>query len=347
MRENMNKNTLKKNEISQNVLNSPMAIDTVIGIAWRHYRTHFFSYLPTALKGTAWMLVPVSLLLVALLYLLQNRLVLSNFSGVTALMVPAWLVLVLWCGAQSLGEFAGISRSVYQTLSAQAQLASAEEAPTEENLKPLSTALRFTHSRKFSLLGSAIVKGAILATVNFIFSSILIFAVVMAFVGLGVLPGSTPSLGLFFGGGAVALVSLILFIWLYSWLALKLLVNEQSLAIESESGALIAIGHSWKLMRNHKMRSLWIVLLASLITLPVSLVAAILAQVGHPFLLQQLGIVITERNATSLGLLPYLTSYLFSTILVLVSGIIVKPFFRTVLTTLYFDIKNRKQSIEA
>ena len=199
-------------------------------------------------------------------------------------------------------------------------------------------------TRWFSLLGSAIVKGLILSTINFVISFVLIISVVMVFVGLGILPGSTPNLNLFFGGGAIALVASILFIWLYVWLSLKLLVNEQSLAIEDESGALISIGHSWKLMRKNLMRSLWVVLLASLITLPVSLAATVLTQVAHPFLFEQVGIVLTERNEMTVGLLPYATFYLVSIILGLVGGILVKPFFRTVLTTLYFDIKNQKQS---
>lgn len=333
-----NGNTLQKTAVQQTALPSPMDVGTVVSTAWRHYRSHFFHYLPIALRGTAWMLLPIGLLLASLLYMLSKGLVLSDFSGVTALIVPAWLVLSLWCGAQSLGEFAGISRSVYQSLTV-----TAGGMPAESTPEPLSTTLRFTHSRQFSLLGSAIVKGAILGAINFVFSCILIAAVIMVFVGLGVLPGSTPNLGLFFGGGGVALVALIVFIWLYTWLALKLLVNEQSLAIETESGALMSIGHSWKLMRKNLMRSLWIVLLASLITFPVSLAMAVLAQVGHPLLLKQIGIVITESNAMSMGVLPYMTFYLMSTILALVGGVIIKPFFRTVLTTLYFDVKNQKQ----
>lgn len=339
-----NGDTIQKTAVQQAVTKSPMEVGTIVSTAWRHYRSNFFHYLPIALRGTAWLLLPTGLLLASLLYMLNKGLVLSDFSGMTALIVPAWLVLALWCGAQSLGEFAGISRSVYQSLTAtDGGVLPEGNMPEESTPETLSMSLRFTHSRRFSLLGSAIVKGTILSAVNFVFSCILMAAVVMVFVGLGVMPGNTPNLGLFFGGGGVALVASIAFVWLYTWLSLKLLVNEQSLAIETESGMLLSIGHSWKLMRKNLMRSLWIVLLASLITLPISLAMAILAQVGHPFLLKQLGIVITENNAMSMGVLPYMTFYLMSTMLGLVGGIIVKPFFRAVLTTLYFDVKNQKQ----
>ena len=296
-----------------NTLDQPMDIGTVVSTAWRHYRLNFFRYLLPALRGTVWMLVPIGLLFVGLLFMIKQGLSLGDFSGLTALIVPAWFVLLLWCGAQSQGELAGISRSVYQAMS----------MPEGNAGETLSTALRFTRSRKFSLLGSAVIKGTILAAINFVFSCILIAAVIMIFVGLGVLPGSQPNLRLFFGGGGIVLVSSIVFIWLYIWLALKLLVNEQSLAIESDSGMLISIGHSWKLMRHNVMRSLWIVLLASLITLPISLAMAILTQVVHPLLFEQMGIVITESTALSLGMLPYITFYLLSSILGLVGCIIV------------------------
>ncbi|MGD1864950.1 MAG: hypothetical protein ACFB0D_10370 [Phormidesmis sp.] len=329
--------TSQQDMLGAKTLQQPMEVNTVISTAWQHYRANFSRYLPIALRGTGWLLFPAVFLLSALLYMLQQGQVLSDFSGLTALIVPAWLVLFLWCGAQSLGEFAGISRLVHQSLVFQSL-----EDPEETDSEALSMTLRFTHSRRFSLLGSAIIKGAILAAINILLLFVLAAAAVMVFIGLGILPGSSPNLGLFFGGGAVALVSLIVFGWLYTWLGLKLLMNEQSLAIETESGMLLSIGQSWRLMRKHLMRSLWIVLLASLMTLPISLVMAVLAQVVHPFLFQQIGIIVADRKEISTGLLPYATFYLVSSILGLVGGIIVKPFFRTVLTTLFFDIKNQQ-----
>jgi len=336
MKENaLQQDTPQQEDVGRAATQKPktMEVGTVISTAWRHYLSNFSRYLRPALVGTAWVFFPVGLLLAALLYLLKQGRLLNDFSGLTAMIIPAWIVLLLWCMAQSLGEFAGISRSVYQSLS----------AADGESLEPLATSLRFTRSRRFSLLGSAIVKEIILGAIVVVFAVILLAGATMVFFGLGVLPGSQPDLALFFSGGAVALVSVVVFAWLYVWLALKLLLNEQSLAIERDSGMLISIGRSWRLMRKNLMRSLWTVVLAVLMMLPITLSVVVLAQVGHPFLFAQAGIVVTERTAESMGLLPYITFCLVSSLFGFVGGIIVKPFFRTVLTTLYFSIKNQKQ----
>ena len=313
---------------------SPMDVGTIIKTAWQHYFSHFLQYLPLSLRGTVWQLVPSITLLVGLLWMLKQDLLIQEFSGPAALIIPAWIVLFLWCVAQSLGEFAGISRSVYQSLK------SSETAPVEQ----LVTSRRYTHSRRFSLLGSAAIKTVILGLISTLFFVIFTIAFATMILGVGLF-NSEPRPGLFFAGGGTAIVSFFLFVWLYAWLSLKLLLNEQFLAIEADSGAIASLGQSWKLMRKQLLRSLLIVFIAFLITLPIILLAAILAQFSYSFLLQSLGITTVQNGVMFEDLLPLAISYLVSNILALLGGIIVNPFFRTVLTTLYFDIRNRIKSI--
>ena len=326
-------------QMSADTLRRPMRIGTVISCSWRHYCSHFSRYLPLSLRGTAWLLLPTVILLVGLLWMRRQRLILHDFSGLAALLIPAWAVLFLWCVAQALGEFAGISRAVHQSLSEPFREL---EATTTESI---STSRRFAYSRRFSLLASEAIKYGILGTVSVVFSIVFTTAFVVMMVGVGLFGNASQPM-LFWAGGCTIILSSLLFVFLYAWLFLRLLITEQLLVTEDSSGAIISIGQSWKLMNQNLLRSLGAVLLAFLITLPVALTTGVLAQVAHPILVENVGIITAQNDVMFEDLLPFATSYLVGQVFSLLGGIVVAPFYRTVLTTLFFDIKNRRQGVE-
>ncbi|MGB3571046.1 MAG: hypothetical protein WA783_19250 [Phormidesmis sp.] len=325
-----------KDFVDARSLRSPMEVGTIIGTAWRLYRSNLSRYLPLSLRGSAWLFLPVILLLVGLLWMLSQGVVIENLSGLFALLIPAWIVLVLWCNAQSLGEFSAISRLVYQSLS----------VPMGAESESLSESLRFTRSRKFSLLGSAAIQWVISAVVSIVSLFIYSIALGMIVIGFGVFSGQ-PSPGMFLGGGALLLISIVALTWFSIWVAMRLLVTEQSLAIETNSGAIASIGRSWRLMKKHALRATGIMILAGLICLPVLIVTGIGTQIVQVIVLRAAGVTVSPTSPPAVLFLSSAVSYAMGLLSGIVGGIIIGPFLRAVVTTLYFDIRNRKEILDA
>ncbi len=323
-----------------------MAVGTIVGTAWRLYRSNFSQYLPLSLRGSAWLFLPTILLLAGLLWVLSQNIAIDNLLGFLALLIPAWIVLALWCNAQSLGEFSAISRLVYRALSL--PTGAAPETPNETlNEMPAETpaeSLRFTRSRKFALLGSAAIRWVISGVVSIISLFVYSFAFGMIVVGSGALSGN-PIPGLFLGGGALLLISIILLTWLSIWIAVRLLVAEQSLAIEQNSGAIASIGRSWRLMKKHALRATGVMILAGLICLPIWIVTSLVAQIAQNNLLTLAGVSLSSSPPPETLLLTAGVFYAAGLLFSILGGIITAPFLRAVVTTLYFDIKNRRQSL--
>ncbi|MEL6471758.1 MAG: hypothetical protein AAFQ74_18690 [Cyanobacteria bacterium J06623_4] len=333
-------------------LRKPLSIGDIVGTGWRLYTENFARNFVIALRGTLWLLVPFVVAVLAILWMVAQGEGLYNLSGAIALLFPAWIVLFVYCAAQSLGEIAGISRLAFQSLS---PAATTDAEGDLDGAAGEREALRFTRSRKFSFLGSATIQTIILGIVNFIFfiffSVLIVFALFSSGYGglLGLLEGSE-------GGGNPQLalltflllpISLILFICFYVWLSMRITLAEQALAIERESGAIASIGQSWKLMKRQVLRSFGVVFLAGLISLPITVGVSIISQMINAQIFNIAAMADTDSSAGPLILLPVLGSYLVATIVGLLGSIIVGPFFKSVLTTLYFDIRNRKERLEA
>ncbi len=268
--------------------------------------------------------------------MLSQDIAIADVSGLFALLIPAWLVLWLWCSAQSLGELSAISRRVHKSLS----------VPMGAESETLAESLRFTRSRKFPLLGSAAIQWVISAVLSAVSLFVYISALGMIVFGFGAFSGE-PVPGLFLGGGALLLISIILLTWFSIWVAVRLLVTEQSLAIEQNSGAIASIGRSWKLMKKHALRAVGVMLLAGLICLPVLVVTSVAIQLGQAIVFRLAGVTISEASSPAVLFLSSAVSYATGLLSSIISGIITAPFLRAVVTTLYFDIRNRKEILEA
>ena len=321
-----------------------MTIGMCFSTSWRHYTSNFGRYVPLSLKGSGWLALPSAILLGGILWILNRELTLESLSGVLALLIPAWIVLFLWCNAQSLGELSAISRLVHQSLIVPSKVAAGGviDVPRET----VAEALRFTHSRKFSLLGSAALQWLILGTINAVSFIAVLFGVGMMIAGFGMFNGE-PQPGLFLLGGAIVFVSLIVFSWLAIWLSMRFLVTEQALSIETPSGAIASIGRSWKLMKKHALRAFGTIFLAGIICLPIVLVTTIVAQIIQANVLDAVDALPSPSTSPQIVFLGAAASQMIFALLGMLGSIIIAPFIRTVVTTLYFDIRNRKESIEA
>lgn len=314
----------------------PMEIGTVIATAWRLYRVNFKPYVMRSLYGSVWLIFPMAILLAGVLWMLHAELTVNDLEGPLALLIPAWIVLFLWCNAQSLGELSAISRLAYRRL----------KTPPGLVVETMPEALRFTRSRKFSLLGSAVIQWLVLGVVSALLFISALFSIGLIFVGVGLVTGQ-PNSRLFLSGGALFIGSLILFGGLLLWLSVRFLVTEQALAIEKDSGAIASIGRSWKLMKKNVLRTVGALILAGLVCLPIFLVMFVSSQITQSVVLQMFDAVPSPATPPPVAFLSFIASLTIGSLIGMLGGIITNPFVRVVVTTLYFDIRNRKESIEA
>lgn len=319
-----------------------MGVIEIIGTGWRLYCSCFYRYVAIALRGMAWVFAPTLLLTLCLLWMLKQRLGLGDFSGPTALFVPAWLVLFGWCKAQSLGHLAGISRLTYQSLRLDRR--ADEAAPESVTEETVADSLRFTRSRRFSFLGSVLVQRIIFSLVTVAFVLSFSFAVGLTFAGIGMVPGAEPSVTLFFLGGGGMLVSAVLLVGISVWLVLRMLLAEQALAVEKALGAIASIGRSWQLTRQNTLHTTCVAALVFFISLPVGFFSWLVAQAISYAALKRVGVVVDRADISSVDFLPLIVSYLILMLVGMIGGIVTQPFFRSVFTTLYFDARNRKES---
>ena len=314
----------------------PMTIGEIIGTAWRLYRTHFGAYVVRSLYGSFWLVLPLVILLSGALWMLSARLTVPDLSGPLALILPAWVVLFLWCNAQSLGEFSVISRSVYRSL----------KTPPGLVVETMEETLRVTRSRRRSLLGSAMLQWLILGTLSVLLFLAVALSLGMIFVGMGLVTAQ-PSSGLFLSGGALFLGSLVLLGGLLVWLSVRFLVTEQTIVVETGVGAIASIGRSWQLMKKTVLRAIGLVILVWLICLPIFLATFVVSEIVQSIVLPLFDAVPSPALSPPIVFLSFVASTAIDLVVSLLGGIITSPLFRAAVTTLYFDIRNRKESIEA
>ena len=330
-------------------LNRPMTVSNIIGIGWKMFVGNIAQFSLISLQATAWMLAPLLLAIVCVWLFFSQTLLLDSFFSLLGIAIPAWLVLFFYCAAQSLGCIAGVSRLTYQQLVEAAALPVEGAAVVDDiSAEALSTALRFTRSRKLSLLGSSIVRGAIVSVVNLVFILLLGICIGVMFFSAGpATPLGEPNIniGVFLIGLVLTFVCFIAFIVVSILVTVRMILSEQALAIESESGAIDSIGRSWKLLKRGVWRTLGVLFLAGLISIPISFAVSLLTQ-SLTTSLFNFQAALEESGPDTFPWLAFIGFYLATLISSSLANIIIVPFFKTVLTTIYFDARNRLERVE-
>lgn len=312
--------------------NEPIDVGNIIATGWKLYTANFSQYSLISLKANLWMFVP--LVLFSLINIITPLMAVnpSDYIGFLALLVPAFVVTGILCWAQYLGLSTGISRLAYQSLSGVTE--------TERD------ALRFTRSRRYSLLWQAILRSLILMAAYFVF---VVIAAILIAIAVAVGYGAQ-------GNGSLSLVSLVIgllivvgvfaFVCFFVWLSVRIMLADQPLVIEQESGATKAIVRSWELTKGSVLRSLLIAFVTCIIIVPISLVTYAISQlVAYQLLALAPPPTITDTIASFMELLPFLPGILVSILGSIIGSVVTVPLWHTMLTTLYFEL--RKQQDDA
>ena len=136
--------------------------------------------------------------------------------------------------------------------------------------------------------------------------------------------------------GALVVVAFIALLIICIRLLSRLLIVELPLAIENNIGASSAISRSWELTKGSVGRIQWIVLVAILVSLPITIGVQILATIIQFFLSRVLG----AESA-----IYYLVSYLLTLPLSFGSSALLTPFWQAIRAIVYYDLRSRKEGL--
>jgi membrane-anchored glycerophosphoryl diester phosphodiesterase (GDPDase) len=137
--------------------------------------------------------------------------------------------------------------------------------------------------------------------------------------------------------GLLGLVAAIAFLIGYIRLLSRLLIVEVPLAIESNLDATSTISRSWQLTKGYVSRIQWIVFVAFLITLPISIVIQIAQSL--------LQVALTAVLPTDSGIFVLLY-FLLLIALTFASGSLLVPFWQAIKAIIYYDLRNRKEGMD-
>ena len=314
--------------LSQKTVGDMESARDILRAGWSLYTANFSQYFKIALVATAWALIPnvFNLLTTVAPTYLEQPLSL----GIRVLLFVIWVAIAIFCTAQSLGQFAGISRLAYQSLS------NAAETPEQ--------ALRFTRSRKYSFLGASIMQSIIFLLASVALSILSIIFFVIAAVIIGTISGTANATG----NSPLAsilltltiLVWLIAFIYAYLYIFVRFMLIEKPLAVEQESGVFATIERSWQLTKHGVRRSMLVVLALFLLALAVSLIPAVIAVTA--MVPSEAFEAIATESPNPEQLMQTLQPFFIALFVIgIVVSLFLMPLFKTTLTALYLDLRHR------
>jgi hypothetical protein len=324
---------------------APMSVSDIIKTGWRLYVANFSQYLVISLIATAWSLVPTVFYLVTISPISLGLSAAASI-GISVLVFVVGLALSFYCTAQSLGQFAGISRLAYQSLSNSLEANEPEafeeaSAGADAQSTRVRTALRFTRSRKFSFLGAAILQGLILILTSLALGLGLVIVFSLTALAFSAIAGETWSTGLNILFLLLLLGLFLVFVGAYLYVYARFMLFEQPLAIEQNADVFGTLARSWELTKHGVRRAMLVAFLLSLFALIVILVFLVpLSAVLIPN--SDIATILSAENPDpdllAQALLPfYAALFVISTAI----GVGLMPLFKTTFTTLYFDLRNR------
>ncbi|MBF2051418.1 MAG: DUF975 domain-containing protein [Elainella sp. C42_A2020_010] len=302
-------------------LQGPLSVGNVVSAGLRLYSNHFKQYFGTALLATLWVILPI----VVMAFIVGFFAVAQNYYALLGLIIPAWIVLLLYCIGKYMAGSAAISRLAFGELTS--------EPETTRDAK------RFTNSRLWSFVWMSLLLGLLYFSVVIAAYIGIAIVFVAIFAALGVNPFSAPQSnvsdpGLLIGIGLLSILLILLVLGLLLWLAARFAVPEVALAVETEVGAIESLGRSWRLTQKNGWRIILILAVTFLITLPLVILIQLLTN------LVQGGFAAVASDQTVdpapfLLLISYAVSFL--------GNVFMLPLWQAIKAVIYYDLRSRRE----
>jgi hypothetical protein len=200
-----------------------------------------------------------------------------------------------------------------------------------ERPETVNDARRHVMPRMWSFLGAGLLVALIASGV--LVGAIFVFGILAGILGT-ILGQNATAIVIFILLGIIVFIALIIG---YIRLVFRLFIIEMPLAIETNVTATSTISRSLELTKGFASRLQGIVVVASLVTIPVSIVVQIVITI--------LQTVLTALFSTDSPIF-WLLFYFFITLpLSFASGALLMPFWQAIKAVIYYDLRSRKEGL--
>lgn len=294
----------------------PLSVGNIVSAAFRLYKSHLQQYLGIALTATLWGFLPFGAMILVIILMAVGQ-----SPGLNVVLLIAWAVLLCYCAAQALMNTALISRLAFRELT--------------EQPESISSGRNELRSKIWKFFVTQLLVTLLLTAVNFGLS--LLQGIILQ-VFSGALGQENPLVAL------LALILNLVTLGLYLWFYARVFIPEVPLALESGISSSQAIGRSWELSKGYSGRIWLVILVATLITIPVYLIAIlptlgtigpVLAAIGNP----------GSAAAMQDMMFAFLRAFALTMVLLLVINIFVMPFWQSIKALLYYDLRSRREGL--
>ncbi|MBD1868732.1 glycerophosphoryl diester phosphodiesterase membrane domain-containing protein [Cyanobacteria bacterium FACHB-471] len=300
----------------------PLDVGNVVSAGIQLYRTHFQQYIGISLIATLWALLPFLLIIPIILFYTAVQ----AYYGTLGLVIPAWIVLTIYCSAKYFAGAGAIARLAFTTLVNQPE--------------SVESAKRYADFRMWSFWNINFL--LLLMYLGVYFVAVIALLIVLAATGAFSLLTNPDPFALTSNPGPLILTGLFVLllvlaiVFVFVWLSSRLAVADLPLAVESGSNATQSLGRSWNLTHKSAWRIALILFIAFLITIPLQALAQILVSTFDSILAASF-----PRESPTFALLSFSTSY----ILGLVAGVLVLPLWQAIKAVIYSDLRSRREGL--
>ncbi|NJL37411.1 MAG: DUF975 domain-containing protein [Leptolyngbyaceae cyanobacterium RM2_2_4] len=300
----------------------PLDIGNVVSAGIQLYRTHFKQYFGIALIATLWALLPFLLVIPIVLFYTAVQ----TYYGTLGLVVPAWIVLAVYCSAKYFAGAGAIARLAFGTLINQPE--------------SLDSAKRYANSRIWGFWNINFLLTLMYLGVYFV--TVVVLLIVLSATGIfSLLTNPDPTTfalnpAPLILAGLFTLLLLLAMVVIFIWLGSRFAVADLPLATETGSNATQSLGRSWNLTYKSAWRIALILFITFLITIPLQALAQILVSTFNAIIA-----VSFPQDSPTFALLSFSVGY----ILGLVAGVVVLPLWQSIKAVIYSDLRSRREGL--
>ena len=309
-------------QISPNSTPQWIRIRNILSTTIRLYRSQFSRFILIALRACAW---PIATILVSTIVLGGIiALIAAPLEEPTPLLGFAiFISVIVWSGCYLYGFAKFIANSALISKQAFDRLTDSTESPKQacEGIK----------SKTWAFLRIAIYLG-ILYSLSFL--SVVTLGGFVFVIPIGILSGMDIDRSVWISIAILGVLYVIASFGLFLWLFARWFVAEVVLAIEDNGEAGESISRSWILTGKYPSKVILIAGIGLLITSPIQIVQLVVS------FLPEIAVVVFEINAYG-----YFTLLILSTLLCILIGSAILPFWQVMKALLYRDLKVREEAI--
>ncbi|GAB4460293.1 MAG: hypothetical protein OHK0037_07280 [Elainellaceae cyanobacterium] len=306
-------------------LTQPLTVGNAVNVGFRLYGARIKPYLWLATQSTLWVLLPILLAIALGVFYASTQ----RYFTTLGLVVPAWIVLMVFCSARSYSLSAAIARLGFGDLTQQPE--------------SVDSACRYTRARQWRFLWAYVLLFmlSLVVTLAFYIVAAIIIAVILAFVGgtdflLNPQSAALVNPGLLILAFLVFLGVVGLLIWMLIWFSIRFSVPDVSLAVEPGLTATQSLGRSWELTYKNVGRIFLILLVTWIATIPLQFVIQIVLSLAQEAIIR-----VYPENSPIYSLLTVGSSFLISLLL----GIFTLPLWQSIKATIYYDLRRRREGL--